>query len=48
MITIVYRLIVVLAAVLVISELLTQKSPKLKINAAIILVPLALRALMIA
>ncbi|MFZ4615525.1 MAG: hypothetical protein ACOYM2_04900 [Rectinemataceae bacterium] len=48
MITIIYRLIVVLAAVLVMAELFSQKSAKLKINAAIILVPLALRALMIA
>jgi hypothetical protein len=48
MITIVYRLIVVLAIALVLAELFTQKSAKLKINAAIILVPLALRALMIA
>jgi hypothetical protein len=47
-ITIVYRLIVVLALVLVLAELLTQKKAKLKLNAALILIPLALRALMIA
>ncbi len=48
MITIVYRCIVALAAVLAVAELLTQKSAKLKINAALVLVPLVLRALMIA
>ena len=48
MMTIVYRLIVALAAVLVVAELVAQKSLKLKINAAIVLVPLVLRALMIA
>jgi len=47
-ITIIYRLIVALALVLVAVELFTQKSAKLKLNAALVLVPLALRALMIA
>jgi hypothetical protein len=47
MMTIVYRLIVALALVLVAAELFAQKSVKLKINAAIVLVPLILRALMI-
>jgi hypothetical protein len=45
--TLVYRLIVVLATVLVLSELFSQKSLKLKVNAALVLVPLVLRALMI-
>jgi hypothetical protein len=48
MITIVYRLIVVLAAALVLGELFTQASLKLKLNAALVLIPLLLRALMIA
>ena len=48
MITIIYRLIVVLALVFVVAELFTQKKAKLKFNAALILIPLALRALMIA
>jgi hypothetical protein len=48
MITIVYRLIVALALVLVAAELFQQRSLKLKINAALILIPLVLRALMIA
>jgi len=48
MITIVYRLIVALALVLVLAELFQQTSLKLKINAALILIPLVLRALMIA
>lgn len=46
--TLIYRLIVVLAAVLVLLELFSQKSVKLKINAALVLIPLVLRALMIA
>jgi hypothetical protein len=48
MITLVYRLIVVLAAVFVLGELFTQSSLKLKFNAALVLIPLLLRALMIA
>jgi hypothetical protein len=48
MITVVYRLIVVLTALLVLAELFSQRSLKLKLNAALILVPLILRALMIA
>ena len=47
MLTILYRLITVAAAALVVAELYTQKDMKLKINAAIIVVPLVLRALMI-
>jgi hypothetical protein len=48
MITIVYRAIVALAAILVVAELFSQQSLRLKINAALVLVPLVLRALMIA
>ncbi|HWQ10882.1 MAG TPA: hypothetical protein VN436_17295 [Holophaga sp.] len=48
MITLVYRLIVLLTAILVLSELFSQASLKLKLNAALVLVPLVLRALMIA
>jgi hypothetical protein len=48
MITIVYRLIVLLTTVLVLAELFSQRSLKLKLNAALILIPLILRALMIA
>lgn len=48
MITLVYRLIVVLTLVLVLAELFRQESLKLKLNAALILIPLVLRALMIA
>ena len=47
MIALIYRLIVLLTALLVLAELFSQRSLKLKINAAIILVPLILRALMI-
>lgn len=48
MITVVYRLIVLLTAVLVLEELFSQASLKLKLNAALVLIPLILRALMIA
>ena len=48
MITIVYRAIVILAVILVLAELFSQCSLKLKINAGLVLVPLILRALMIA
>jgi hypothetical protein len=48
MITLVYRGIVALAALLVIAEVFSQRSLKLKINAGLVLVPLLLRALMIA
>ena len=47
MLTILYRLITAAAAVLIVAELYTQKDLKMKINAAIIVVPLVLRALMI-
>ncbi len=48
MITLIYRGIVALAVVLVAAELFSQRSLKLKINAGLVLVPLILRALMIA
>lgn len=48
MITLVYRAIVVLAVILVVADLFSQRSLKLKINAGLVLVPLVLRALMIA
>jgi hypothetical protein len=47
MITIVYRVIVAAAVVLVAAELLSQRSLKLKINAGLVLIPLLLRALMV-
>ena len=46
--TIIYRLIVVLAVVLIGIELFTEKSASLKINAALVLIPLVMRALMFA
>ena len=48
MITLVYRAIVALAVLLVVAEIFSQRSLKLKINAGLVLVPLVLRALMIA
>ncbi len=48
MITSIYRAIVILAVILVVGEIFSQKSLRLKINAALVLVPLVLRALMIA
>jgi hypothetical protein len=48
MITLVYRAIVALAVLFVIAEIFSQRSLKLKINAGLVLVPLVLRALMIA
>ena len=47
MITIVYRVIVAAAIVLVAAELFSQRSLKLKINAGLVLIPLLLRALMV-
>ena len=47
MITIVYRVIVAAAVVLVAAELFSQRSLKLKINAGLVLIPLILRALMV-
>ena len=48
MITVVYRGIVALAVILVVAELFSQRSLKLKINAGLVLIPLILRALMMA
>ncbi|MFB3852864.1 MAG: hypothetical protein ACE148_03470 [Vicinamibacterales bacterium] len=47
MITLVYRAIVVFAVILVTAELFSARSLELKLNAALVLVPLILRALMI-
>jgi hypothetical protein len=47
MITLVYRGIAAAAVVFVAAELFSQRSVKLKINAALVLIPLILRALMI-
>lgn len=47
MITLVYRAIVAAAIVLVVAELFSQPSLKLKINAGLVLIPLILRALMV-
>ena len=48
MITVVYRGIVAVAVILVVAELFSQRSLKLKINAGLVLIPLILRALMVA
>jgi len=48
MITVVYRGIAVLAVILVVAELFSERGLKDKINAGLVLVPLILRALMIA
>jgi len=45
--TLIYRLIVVMAIVLISMELFTQKSFTLQINAGLVLIPLVMRALMI-
>ena len=45
--TLIYRLIVVMAIVLISMELFSQKSFTLKINAGFVLIPLVMRALMI-
>jgi len=45
--TVVYRGIVAAAIVLVVAEVFSQRSLRLKINAGLVLVPLVLRALMI-
>lgn len=47
MIALVYRLILVMAILLILWELLTQKEIKWQVNAALVLVPLVLRVLMI-
>lgn len=48
MITVVYRGIVAVAVILVVTELFSQRSLKVKINAGLVLIPLILRALMVA
>jgi hypothetical protein len=48
MITLVYRGIVALAVILVAAELFSQRDLKRKLNAGLVLIPLVLRALMIA
>ena len=48
MITVVYRGIVAVAVVLVVAELFSERSLKVKINAGLVLIPLILRALMVA
>ena len=45
--TLIYRLIVVLAIVLISMELFSQKSLCLKFNAGLVLIPLVMRAMMI-
>lgn len=47
MITVVYRGIAAAAVILVVAELFSERSLKLKINAGLVLIPLILRALMI-
>jgi hypothetical protein len=47
MITVVYRLIVIAVAVLVVWELFAQKDAKYQANAALVLIPLLLRAFML-
>jgi hypothetical protein len=48
MITIIYRGIAAVAVIFVVAELFRQPSFKLKINAGLVLIPLILRALMVA
>ena len=45
--TVIYRGIVAVAVVLVVTDLFSQRSLKAKINAGLVLIPLILRALMI-
>jgi hypothetical protein len=47
MITVVYRIIVGLVAALVLWELFSRKDIKVQANAALVLIPLVLRALML-
>ena len=47
MITIVYQLIVAMAIAIIVWELFTQKDIKMQANAAIVLIPLILRVLMV-
>ncbi|MBP2665590.1 MAG: hypothetical protein H6Q76_570 [Firmicutes bacterium] len=48
MMTIVYQLILVAAVVLIVRSLFQEKELKMQINAAWVLIPLILRALMLA
>jgi len=48
LITIVYRVIVAAAVVIVVAELFAQRGWKEKLSAGLVLVPLILRALMVA
>jgi hypothetical protein len=48
MITILYRAITVVILIYVASEIFSQRNLKFKINAGLVLIPLILRALMIA
>jgi len=48
MMTIVYRLILVAAVVLIVRSLFQEKELKMQINAAWVLIPFILRALMLA
>ncbi len=48
MITVVYRVIAAGAVVFVVAELFSRRGLKQKLNAALVLVPLILRALMVA
>ena len=47
MITIIYRLIVVMFILLIVKDLFKEKEFKLQMNVALVIVPLILRALMI-
>ena len=47
MITIVYQLIVAFAIAIIVWELFTQQDVKMQANAAIVLIPLILRVLMV-
>ena len=48
MMTLIYRLLVVLVTLLVVLELFSQKDLKAQVTAAFVLIPFVLRALMIA
>ncbi len=48
LITIVYRVIVSAAVVIVVAELCSERGLKEKLNAGLVLIPLILRALMVA
>ena len=48
MMTLIYRLLVVLVTLLVVLELFSQKDLKTQVTAAFVLIPFVLRALMIA